>query len=207
MVIKSEDIAQAGQEPTSSIDVSKLLGGAGGELFREIVPESKSYGEYGAGMSTRWTLENTTTQVTSVDTVSKWLEMAGDGLDVSDRYTPHFVDMGRTRGWGKPKRFDARADFHKYHDALWLNGPVHDAVLVDGRFRVCCFLTSLKNANPGTKIMFDDYKKRGVYHVVEDFLKRTEYAGRLALFEVPSKDKLDMEGIEKHIEMFRMVMD
>ena len=36
---------------------------------------------------------------------------------------------------------------------VWLD----DCVLVDGRFRVCCFLTSLKNAEQGTRIIFDDY--------------------------------------------------
>ena len=42
-------------------------------------------------------------------------------------------------------------------------------VIVGGRFRVCYFLTSLKFAEEGTKILFDDYANRPHYHFVEKY--------------------------------------
>ena len=80
-------------------------------------------------------------------------------------------------------------------------------VLVDGRFRVCCFLTSLKFAKEGTKIIFDDYIDRPYYHFVEKYLPREMECGRQCLFIVPSKSKIDMNELNKDIDSFRNVMD
>ena len=80
-------------------------------------------------------------------------------------------------------------------------------VLVDGRFRVCCFLTNLKFAEEGTKILFDDYTNRPHYHFVEKYVSRFKECGRQCMFVVPSKADIDMVELEKDIVSFRNVMD
>ena len=51
-------------------------------------------------------------------------------------------------------------------------------VLIDGRFRVACFLFSLLNAKKDSIIIFDDYMNRSEYHVVEEVLPKYEKCGR-----------------------------
>ena len=80
-------------------------------------------------------------------------------------------------------------------------------VLVDGRFRVCCFLTSLKFAEAGTKIIFDDYVNSPHYHFIEKYVSRINQCGRQCLFIVPTKSKIDMNSLNKDIDAFRFVMD
>ena len=80
-------------------------------------------------------------------------------------------------------------------------------MLIDGRFRVCCFLTSLKFAKEGTKIIFDDYTTRRHYHIVEEHVSRAETCGRQCLFIVPPKSEIDFERLQKDIDAFRNVMD
>jgi hypothetical protein len=72
---------------------------------------------------------------------------------------------------------------------MWQEKISPDLVLIDGRFRVFCFLTSVKFAPVGTKILFDDYINRPFYHVVEEFCERIDTCGRQALFEVSQSAK------------------
>ena len=90
---------------------------------------------------------------------------------------------------------------------MWKQKKTPKLVLVDGRFRVCCFLTSLKFAEEGTKIIFDDYTNRPQYHFVEKYVSRFKECGRQSMFVVPSKANIDMDELEKDIVSFRNVMD
>jgi len=68
------------------------------------------------------------------------------------------------------------------------------------------FLTSLKFAEEGTHIIFDDYMNRPEYHIVEKYVERVEYCGRQCLFIVPSQQEIDLDMLEKDINNFRYVM-
>ena len=88
----------------------------------------------------------------------------------------------------------------------WRHGPVKpDLVLIDGRFRVACFLHSLLAADAGTPLLFDDYTNRPHYHLVEEFCPIAQSEGRQALFRVP--EELDREVIGRELEGFLMVRD
>lgn len=50
-----------------------------------------------------------------------------------------------------------------------------------------CFLTAIKIAPVGTKILYGDYTNRSFNHVVEDFYEKIDVCGRQALFEVSSR--------------------
>ena len=77
--------------------------------------------------------------------------------------------------------------------------------MIDGRFRVACFLNSLLNADPNTIILFDDYINRPHYHIVEEFLKPTQSCGRQACFVVPKT--LNKDKIKEMYNQFLIVMD
>jgi len=78
-----------------------------------------------------------------------------------------------------------------------------DLILVDGRFRVACFLASLLRGTPGTPILFDDYVGREErYAHVERYVKPSQPLGRTMLFEVP--DGLDKGKIAMDLARFCM---
>lgn len=173
-------------------------------LFKRVVAEAKVYGEYGVGASTEWAYANTTARIISVDTSSEWLARVSANKDPG-RFVGRHVDVGEVRDWGYPRDFSKRRHFPLYFDAIW-SGPVRpDVVLVDGRFRVCCFLTSLLSAGPGVRIVFDDYLDRPRYHVVEEVIEPVEYCGRQALFVVP--EAFDRGAGMAMIDEFRMVVE
>jgi hypothetical protein len=101
------------------------------------------------------------------------------------------VDLGHTRKWGYPTTKDAAPRWSDYFMAPWKTmheiGASPDLVLIDGRFRVACFLATLVMADSGTKIIFDDYQRRSRYHRVEEFVRPSRNVGRLAVFRVPRR--------------------
>ena len=88
-----------------------------------------------------------------------------------------------------PTSFKMRHKFVEYAELLWRQSAMPEVVLIDGRFRVLCFLATLKFAPVGTKIIFDDYNHRPYYHVAEEFARKIEVCGRQALFEVSDDAK------------------
>jgi hypothetical protein len=174
-------------------------------LFKSVIASTKRYGEYGCGASTIWVAQNTQADISSVDTSLEWINLVRQKIE-GRQADLQWVDCGEVAHWGTPSTFQKRSNFSKYPQSLWGSASGPDTVLVDGRFRVSCFLTTLKSAAEGTRIIFDDYMDRPHYHVVEEFVPRTETCGRQCLFIVPAKQALNIELIEKTIEKFEYVM-
>ena len=82
---------------------------------------------------------------------------------------------------------------------------IPDLVLIDGRFRVCCFLTSLARAEAGTILLFDDYRDRPLYHLVEEFVQPSRQCGRQTAFVVPAN--VDKQLLLATAERFLYVTD
>ena len=178
------------------------------ELFKDEVKKVDVYGEYGSGKSTKWVLNNTSTDVIVVDTSSEWVDtVKKDNSSNNDRLNIHHSNLGEVGKWGRPLSYEKIESFSDYTDFMWKQKKTPKFVLVDGRFRVCCFLTSLKFAEEGTKIIFDDYTNRPQYHFVEKYVSRFKECGRQSMFVVPSKANIDMDELEKDIVSFRNVMD
>ena len=177
-------------------------------LFKDSVSGIGCYGEYGCGKSTKWILNNTSAKVISVDTSSEWVEeVKSDNKDNNQRLNIHYVNLGSIGNWGLPIDYSRKENFSTYTDYIWQQKEKPKLVLIDGRFRVCCFLSTLKYAEEGTKIIFDDYVDRPHYHFVEKYLPRNNEDGRQCLFIVPDKSKIDVDELEKDINFFRFVMD
>lgn len=173
-------------------------------LFKKILMHSKRYGEYGSGESTKWVAKNTHAEILSVDTSIEWAtKIEGE---ISNRGKVTYIDVGPTGDWGHPLSYEKNENFKKYAEAIWDNGFDPDTVLIDGRFRVLCFLVSLKNSRPGTTIIFDDYANRPKYHIVEKIIKPFIHDGRQAIFRTPYGNVND-ERIQDLIKKFEMVVD
>jgi protein O-GlcNAc transferase len=59
-----------------------------------------------------------------------------------------------------------------------------DVVLVDGRFRVACFIACALMTRSRLTILFDDYKDRKYYHLVERMVAPSEFVDRMAIFRI-----------------------
>ncbi len=177
-------------------------------LFKKSLEGIKIYGEYGCGLSSKWVLKNTNCMVISVDSSKEWVEkIKTENKKYLSKLTINHIDLGKVRRWGFPLSYVNSNNFQDYTDYIWKQSESPTLVLVDGRFRVCCFLTSLKFAEAGTKIIFDDYVNSPHYHFIEKYVSRINECGRQCLFIVPAKNEIDMVSLNKDIDAFRFVMD
>lgn len=177
-------------------------------LFKKVLNGAELYGEYGCGKSTKWVLNNTAINVFAVDSSKQWVDkVLADNTRNNDRLSIKHIDLGELGEWGRPVSYVRRKSFDEYTNWMWTQPEKPSVVLVDGRFRVCCFLTCLKYADEGTRIIFDDYINRPHYHIIEKYAERSEECGRQCLFIVPPRDKIDFDDLEMDIVSFRHVMD
>jgi hypothetical protein len=64
-----------------------------------------------------------------------------------------------------------------------------DLVLIDGRFRVSCFLQAILRLSVATKYAFHDFWSRPYYHVVLQFANVVTRVDDLAVFQIdPTTD-------------------
>ena len=177
-------------------------------IFKKLIKKSKVYLEYGSGKSTLWTLKNTNTKVYSIETDKEWYQkILENTIKETKMIDIKLVDIGPVINWGRPINYNYYKNFNNYTDFYWNKNIQPDLVLIDGRFRVCSFLTSLKYAQEGTFILFDDYIERGIYHIVESFIKKHDQNLEQALFKVPPKSEINYERLEEMINNFRFVVD
>ena len=170
-------------------------------LFKEVIRETQVYGEYGCGLSTEWVAQNTDCDVISVDTSKQWVDKVLS--KTTRKVNLSYIDVGPVGGWGTPLTMSKAENFIKYAENIWQQDESPDTVLIDGRFRVCCFLVSLKYCKVNTKIIFDDYTTRPQYHYIEKYAKPIKTFGRQALFIISSKDNIDSDELAIDIEKFR----
>ena len=174
--------------------------------FKQLAKQSKVYFEYGCGKSTIWCSHNIQGKIFSVDTSEKWVKNVTNRSSSKNIPQLRWVDCGDVGSWGTPTGYSKRHNFREY-----ILGPFKvtserpDLILIDGRFRVACFLNSLLRSSPGTHIIFDDYTERPEYHVVEEVCKKTSLSGRQAIFIAP--EFINRELIQKEMENFSYVMN
>jgi len=175
------------------------------KLFKQEIKGVSYYGEYGMGRSTIWVARNTQIKkIFSVDTSKVWIDKVKSNID-ANILEAKWVNLGRLEKWGWPVDYSKRKNILSYVKSIWLQGKKPQLVLIDGRFRVACFLYSLTAGTPGTKIIFDDYIDRPRYHLVEEFVKRSETCGRQCVFIIP--EELDKVEVIDLMNQFLFVMD
>ncbi len=176
------------------------------QLFKSLIRNASTYIEYGSGASTIWVANNTQLTIYSTDTSEEWLGYVRQKSNRNSGFHLHWADLGPIGKWGRPLGYSRCDRFSDYTDWVWNQSISGDVILIDGRFRVCCFLTSLLYARAGSFIVFDDYGREN-YHFVERFLKPFDLCGQQAAFLVPKKENLDLVLISKAISDFRHVFD
>ena len=191
--------------PASDLEIQLFDGDE--DMFKQQVSNVKIYDEYGVGRSKKWLFQTTDAKIFGVDSDARWVLSLQQACHHSDPLNLRHCDIGHVRNWGWPVDYAARENYSTYTDAWWREGLKPDLVLIDGRFRVCSFLTSLKYAKPGTKIIFDDYFNRPEYHLVEEFLKPTDKCGRQALFISTADVAQHCATLDRAIDRFQFVKE
>lgn len=178
-----------------------------GELFKKNLSEHHVYGEYGVGLSTLYAVSLGVSDIISIENDKIWLNKLREDVPKKVKWQGILVDCGKIVRWGRPISLKQRKNFLKYAEELWHQNKKPNFVLIDGRFRALCFFVSLKYADEGTCILFDDYTDRINYHFVEEYIKPSIKNARQALFIVPNKSKLDMNKIEKEIQCCSYIIE
>lgn len=148
---------------------------------------------YGAGGSSMTAARLKVGTIISVDSDADFLAATAAALRAASCQSvliSHHADIGPTKEWGNPATRSKVHLWPQYSSGIWARIarerlPQPDLVLIDGRFRVACLLVTALMAQPGTRILFDDYFDRPGYHRVETWMKPIGRAGRMAEFMVP----------------------
>ncbi|MEX0971054.1 MAG: hypothetical protein WD046_11485 [Paracoccaceae bacterium] len=173
----------------------------GAELSR-----AKTVLEYGAGGSTFLALECGVAHIISVESDTKWATRINAALGArfdADRFQIHHADIGATGAWGYPKN---QTQFQRYpaYAAAPYDFPAFqhpDLVVIDGRFRVACFLSAMLRCTRPVRLVFDDYRDRPYYHWVERYAAPVETAGRMAVFDLAPR-AFPLEDFANVLEAF-----
>jgi hypothetical protein len=157
--------------------------------------------EYGSGASTRLAAGMPGKYVMSVESDRAWatrLQLEIDEAGLPSPAIVYPVDIGPTGAWGRPVDASAWTLFHRYPLAIWdehfFRHP--DFVLIDGRFRPACLITTLMRIERPVRVLFDDYAERPHYHVVEKLVRPERLIGRMAEFRlepgIPERDAMTL---------------
>jgi len=175
------------------------------DYFLEYLKNCKVYGEYGSGYSTLYSVDVLSKKTYSVETSKEWSTKVQKSIKNRSLLNLNYVDVGETGRWGWPIDYSKAENFKNYFNFIWEQFEKPDFILIDGRFRVATFLTTLKNANAGAVILFDDYVERKKYKIVEQFEKPIKTNERQAVFIVSKS--YNIQDLNAYIDKFQYVMD
>lgn len=157
-------------------------------LLREVYAGARTVLEYGSGGSTLVAAEGGA-DVWSVESDAGWAGMMRNWFAANPAKGAvhiHHAEIGETKEWGHPVDNSGFRRWPDYPLSVWDRPDfLHpDVVLVDGRFRVGCFLAALYRISRPVVLLFDDYANRPAYHRVEDLVKPRDVVGRMARFDL-----------------------
>jgi hypothetical protein len=156
-------------------------------LFESLVSNSDRYLEFGSGGSTYVACARAKSSVVSVDSSAEWQDsVKAKCLEGHLPIVPTLIrsDIGPIGEWGYPKDESAKERWPSYHTDVWRDADLSEADLymVDGRFRVACFMQTILHCEYDSLIMIHDYASRKAYHVVGEVARLVATAEDLSVF-------------------------
>lgn len=170
------------------------------QLFESLLRCSGHYMEFGAGGSTCLAAELVGSSVVSVDSSAAWLAtVQAHCAERQTRLTPHLIhaDIGPLGEWGRPEGTGSKAAWPGYHARHWREPAVlgADLYMVDGRFRVACFMQIVLHCEPDALIAIHDFASRPHYQVVRAVGREIARAEDLSVFQ-PLRGKARLRALE-----------
>lgn len=159
------------------------------EAVRSAYAAARVILEYGSGGSTLIAGDNPAATIFSVESDANWCAMMQRWFDENPpagRVNLHHADIGETKAWGMPVNNRRVARWPGYPNSVWDREDFQqpDTVLIDGRFRLACFLTVLYRTTAPVRVLWDDYSERTGYHTAETLCPIVARHGRMAEFRV-----------------------
>lgn len=177
------------------------------QALKNIIDNAGIILEYGSGGSTIYGGKSRAKTIISTENDKEFLDKVIAEYDNSGpRLIPVHVYVGETKMWGYPINKDFQHKWPEYPVTPWYvakkNNLDPDTIIIDGRFRVACFLYSIGHAKSGTTIFWDDYINRDSYHVIENICKPQKTFGRAAVF-VKDHEEFDQQMFDKYCQDMR----
>ena len=208
-----EDASKAGADFVSAT-LKPLMKPEEVRFLDVVLSKADAYLEFGIGNSTLFALDHQNLGcVKGIESSKEWFEMVVKDPSISaamakGRLEMVHVNIGPTKDFGWPEGDSHRAKWKEYSSQTFSScgqAAQHRVVLVDGRFRVACFLKMLKSMAPEdlkrTQILIHDYDRQK-YHDIEKFAELVESHGRLALFhgKKPGVSEVHLQEMILHFE-------
>ncbi len=161
------------------------------KVLTDSFARARHYLEYGVGGSTLLAAQSSLQSIKAIDSHRDWIEKVNASI-LSASHTGDIrlilVELGKTSDWGYPADESMIKSWPLYYTTPWTTYTEQDIspdlILIDGRFRVACFLHSLLQCKPGTRILWDDYRDRVEYHAIEQVLRPIGLVDDMAIFSV-----------------------
>lgn len=173
------------------------------ELLHDFLSATDSYFEFGVGGSTCLAATLVKNRICGVDSDPRWIAEVRAATGNDPKVDLRHIDIGTTGDWGTPVSRAAEAQFPAYsRSILEFSDTDFDFCLVDGRFRVACFLEALAAFSDGAILAMHDYASRPLYHLVEKYARPIAMRRDLTMF-VRRKD-FDIASLRVDTETFRL---
>lgn len=166
------------------------------ELFESLLETTDHYLEFGGGSSTISALSSGIARVTTLDSDGALLTTLQEVFpvvrrDASQVFEPMRLSAPAIGPWGYPLG-NRKTDFPRQYRTILAGLPPADLVLIDGRYRVACFLEVLRNLTQPVVVLWDDYAVREEYHVVESVVGKPELVGRMGKFVLTERKRVPL---------------
>lgn len=166
-------------------------------VLKGELTKAKVFLEYGSGGSTVMASGYPGLKIHSIDSDAIFLDAVQECCFQKNpecNLITYHVETGPSSEWGVPSDPSQAKLWPSYCIKPWLEfrniAAKPDLILVDGRFRVSCFMVSLALAPLDTIILFDDYTDREQYHAVERHAEPESMHGRMARFRKKAEPNL-----------------
>lgn len=165
-------------------------------LLESFLRCSDNYLEFGCGASTVIASDLVGTSVTAIDASQAWIDEVAKTCAVqSTKIVPRLlhVDIGPLGDWSYPKDRSKMDQWPAYYERIWEESDTAkcDLFLIDGRFRVACFMKTLLNCRDDSVIMIHDFSDRRQYHIIKEFAKEVATQNNLSAFIVNKENSQD----------------
>ena len=156
-------------------------------LLTSLLACARRYMEFGAGGSTCLAAQAVAESIISVDSSREWLDKVA-AVCAANAYAvqPALIhaDIGELRDWGWPRDETQRAQWPAYHEGVWSRPEAAraDTYMVDGRFRVACFMQVMLRCPGDALVIIHDFSDRPNYAPVHRVAREVARAGNLSAF-------------------------
>lgn len=157
------------------------------QLFTAFLKTAKNFVEFGAGGSTVYAASIITGSITSLDSSRDWLNVVAAACAEHPEWVQPqlvFADIGPVKEWGQPRDESCREHWPSYATKMWdlPDTDQADLYLIDGRFRVSCFIETLMRCRADAVLLIHDFAERRQYHVIRKFAREIAVSSSLSAF-------------------------